>query len=72
MKMTISEKHSLYESIMKDVAMIVKRHLNEGTEKQDYIKRGDLKTLSYYGQEIVHEAWSVATSDDEANVSIAK
>lgn len=37
--MTYNEKRSLYESIMKDVAIIVKQRLNENNNTEDLDKR---------------------------------
>jgi len=49
--MTYNEKKSLYESIMNDVAKIVKRKLNESSLKPIFKKapKGSVSGISHYG-----------------------
>ena len=44
--MTNTEKRSLYESIMKDVAKAVKRHLNENNTSLSQRRQQAIETLT--------------------------
>lgn len=69
--MRYNEKRSLYESIMKDVAKIVKRHLNENSIENPVINYNDFFALRTYAFNVLKEAWDIAT-DFDVDFPIAK
>ena len=61
--MRYNEKRSLYESIMKDVAKVVKRHLNEDSTKQNNIEYNGFNELRYYSRKILDKVWAIANNE---------
>ena len=66
--MRYNEKRSLYESIMKDVAKVVKRHLNEDSTKQNNIKYNGFNELRYYSRKILDKVWAIANNEPDYDV----
>lgn len=66
--MKYNEKRSLYESIMKDVAKIVKRRLNENSVEKDYIEYNNYHELRHYAQDII--SWAIVAHQGEIEESL--
>ena len=66
--MTNTQKRSLYESIMKDVAKVVKRHLNEDSTKQNNIEYNGFNELRYYSRKILDKVWAIANNEPDYDV----
>lgn len=66
--MRYNEKRSLYESIMKDVAKVVKRHLNEDSTKQNNIEYNGFNELRYYSRKILDKVWAIANNEPDYDV----
>lgn len=68
--MTYNEKKSLYESIMRDVAKIVKRHLNESDNENQFEKEIEKMILKLRNTMTTYDFYEKAYIDGELNYKL--